>query len=43
VGGMEIIAKADGRRPPDVGSTVHLGTRPESVHLFDAETGMALG
>jgi multiple sugar transport system ATP-binding protein len=42
VGGMEIIAKADGRNPPDVGSTVHLGTRSENAHLFDAQTGMAL-
>ena len=38
----EIIAKADGRRPPEVGETVRLGVSPENLHLFDAETGEAL-
>ena len=38
----EVIAKADGRTPPDVGSTVHLDAAPENIHVFDAESGMAL-
>lgn len=35
----EIIAKADGRNPPDVGALVELGAAPENLHLFDADTG----
>lgn len=38
----EIIAKADGRTPPDVGATVHLGADPENLHVFDSATGQAL-
>lgn len=38
----EIIAKADGRTPPEVGETVHLGALAENMHVFDAETGEAL-
>jgi multiple sugar transport system ATP-binding protein len=38
----EIIAKADGRTPPEVGETVQLGTDPENLHVFDAATGEAL-
>ncbi len=41
-GAGEITAKADGRLPPDVGQVVHLGARPEDMHLFDAESGEAL-
>lgn len=40
--GGDIIAKADGRNPPDVGSEVSLSAAPETLHIFDAETGMAL-
>ena len=40
--GMEIIAKADGRTPPEVGNTVNLGAAPENIHIFDPETGVAL-
>ncbi len=40
--GGEIIAKADGRRPPDVGETVRLRARPDRVHIFDAATGQAI-
>ena len=35
----EIIAKADGRTPPDVGATVRLGALAENGHIFDAESG----
>lgn len=38
----EVIAKADGRTPPQVGETVHLGALPENMHVFDGETGEAL-
>ena len=38
----EIIAKADGRTPPDVGTTVRLGAEPTNLHVFDAKTGKAL-
>ena len=38
----EIIAKADGRTPPEVGDEVTLGAYPENIHVFDATTGQAL-
>jgi multiple sugar transport system ATP-binding protein len=38
----DVIAKADGRTPPEVGETVQLGAAPENMHVFDAETGEAL-
>ena len=38
----EIIAKADGRTPPQVGETVRLGALAENMHVFDAQTGAAL-
>lgn len=41
-GAAEIVAKADGRQPPEVGETVHLGAAPENIHVFDTETGEAL-
>ncbi len=40
--GTEVIAKADGRAPPQVGETVYLSANPENVHVFDAQTGEAL-
>ena len=38
----EVIAKADGRSPPEVGEVVKLGAEPENMHYFDTETGLAL-
>lgn len=38
----EIIAKADGRTPPEIGETVLLGAAKENMHLFDLATGVAL-
>lgn len=38
----EVIAKADGRTPPEVGETVHLSAGFENLHLFDAATGLAI-
>jgi len=38
----DVIAKADGRTPPEIGEVVQLGADPENLHVFDAETGEAL-
>ncbi|MBT0957570.1 sn-glycerol-3-phosphate ABC transporter ATP-binding protein UgpC [Alphaproteobacteria bacterium KMM 3653] len=38
----EVIAKADGRNPPEVGAEVSLSADPANLHVFDAETGEAL-
>jgi len=38
----DIIAKADGRTPPELGNTVKLGAEAKNIHLFDPETGAAL-
>ncbi len=38
----EVIAKADGRTPPQVGETVNLGAAMENLHVFDAQTQQAL-
>ncbi|SMC55613.1 ABC transporter ATP-binding protein [Primorskyibacter flagellatus] len=40
--GDEVIAKADGRTPPEVGEEVTLTAALENLHVFDAETGEAL-
>ncbi len=40
--GQEIIAKASGRAPPDIGTTVRLGAARDTLHVFDAATGLAL-
>lgn len=42
VGAQEVIAKASGRTPPNIGSTVKLGAASENLHVFDAKTGLAL-
>ncbi len=41
-GGQEIIAKAAGKHPPVLGSSVHLTASPDALHLFDKNTGEAL-
>ena len=38
----EVIARADGRHPPEVGATVSLGAAQEDLHFFDADSGVAL-
>ncbi|WP_116597760.1 ABC transporter ATP-binding protein [Primorskyibacter marinus] len=40
--GEEVIAKADGRTPPEVGEEVTLTAALGNLHIFDAETGEAL-
>ena len=42
VAGQEVIAKASGRTPPQVGETGSLSADPANMHLFDAATGEAL-
>ncbi|MBM7069805.1 ABC transporter ATP-binding protein [Actibacterium sp. 188UL27-1] len=38
----DLIAKADGRTPPEVGASVRLGALSQNIHVFDADTGEAL-
>lgn len=38
----EIIAKADGQHPPEIGETVQLSARRDRLHVFDVETGRSL-
>lgn len=38
----DIIAKADGRTPPPIGDTVHLGADAQNIHVFDPTSGAAL-
>ncbi|MEM0949701.1 MAG: sn-glycerol-3-phosphate ABC transporter ATP-binding protein UgpC [Pseudomonadota bacterium] len=38
----DIIAKADGRTPPDLGKTVSLGAEAKNIHVFDPESGTAI-
>ncbi len=40
---LPIIARVDGRRPPEKGTTVHLAPKSDHVHLFDTATGLRLG
>src|SRR4051812_8554314 len=42
-GDLQIIARPDGRRPPEKGSTVHFVPEQGHVHLFDVESGQRLG
>jgi multiple sugar transport system ATP-binding protein len=40
---MPIVARTDGRKVPQKGSTVHLAPKPAHVHLFDHKSGLRLG
>jgi multiple sugar transport system ATP-binding protein len=40
---MQIIARTDGRRPPEKGSTVHFTPKQGHVHLYDTASGGRLG
>jgi multiple sugar transport system ATP-binding protein len=42
IGDKEVIAKADGRTPPEVGEVVQLSAADDTLHLFDAKSGDAL-
>ena len=42
-GSAAIIARVDGRRPPEKGQTVYLAPNHDHVHLFSKETGRRLG
>ncbi|MEL6169973.1 MAG: sn-glycerol-3-phosphate ABC transporter ATP-binding protein UgpC [Pseudomonadota bacterium] len=38
----DIVAKADGRTPPELGNIVNLGAEAQNIHIFDPESGAAL-
>ena len=38
----DIVAKADGRTPPDLGNIVKLGADARNIHVFDPDSGAAL-
>jgi multiple sugar transport system ATP-binding protein len=40
---LQIIARTDGRKPPEKGSTVHFSPKADHVHLFDPASGARLG
>jgi multiple sugar transport system ATP-binding protein len=40
---LQIIARTDGRKPPEKGSTVHFTAKPDHVHLFDTTSGARVG
>ncbi len=39
----EIMARVDGRQPPERGSRVNLAPNPDHLHMFSIETGQRLG
>ncbi|AKU15717.1 ABC transporter ATP-binding protein [Luteipulveratus mongoliensis] len=40
---LQMIARVDGRTPPEKGATVHFTPKEGHVHLFDPESGERLG
>jgi multiple sugar transport system ATP-binding protein len=38
----QVIARVDGRRPPEKGSTVHFTPKQGHVHLFDHTSGLRI-
>jgi len=42
VNGEELIAKAPGKVPPEVGSNVELSIAQENLHLFDTDSGQKI-
>jgi multiple sugar transport system ATP-binding protein len=41
IGGVEVVARADGRTPPALGAMVQLAVDPANLHLFGAD-GVAI-
>jgi multiple sugar transport system ATP-binding protein len=39
---LQVIARVDGRRPPEKGSTVHFTPKHGHVHLFDNNSGLRI-
>jgi multiple sugar transport system ATP-binding protein len=37
-----IIARVDGRRPPEKGSVIHLAPKHDHIYLFSSESGARL-
>jgi multiple sugar transport system ATP-binding protein len=42
-GAQTVVVRTDGRRPPKVGDTIHVGINDNHIHVFDPETGNRLG
>jgi multiple sugar transport system ATP-binding protein len=40
---LPVIARVDGRKPPEKGQTVHLTAKEGHTHLFNGESGLRLG
>src|SRR5690349_22073248 len=40
---LPVIARVDGRRPPEKGQTVHLKAKEGHTHLFNVDSGLRLG
>jgi multiple sugar transport system ATP-binding protein len=40
---LPVIARVDGRKPPQKGETVHLKAKEGHTHLFNGESGLRLG
>jgi ABC-type sugar transport system ATPase subunit len=40
--GVDLVARVPSERRPGAGESVRVRARPEAVHVFDAETGLAL-
>jgi len=38
----DVIARTDGRKPPEKGATIHFAPKPDHVHLFDTASGLRL-
>jgi multiple sugar transport system ATP-binding protein len=39
---IDVIVRADGRRPPAKGETIHVSVKPEQAHVFSTVTGERL-
>jgi len=39
---IDVIVRADGRRPPAKGETIHVAVKPEQAHVFSTVTGERL-
>ncbi len=40
---LPVVARVDGRRPPEKGATVHFTPKQGHVHLFDTDSGLRIG
>lgn len=42
-GTQKVVVRADGRRPPKVGDTIHVAVNDNHIHVFDPESTLRLG